>query len=222
MFADFAHRALAETTDDTGLWTGVFATGDLNHHKKDGKWRWWFDGQMRFFHDDDGFGQSLVRPGVGYKLTDKLTVWSGYAWIHTASDPSPPTDEHRIWEQVTWSHDFEPTTLNLRSRLEQRFMETGDDVALRFRQSVGLHRPMSFAPKFAWVVSDEVFFNLNDTDSGTRAGLDQNRAFLGVGWKPSPERPWRLEVGYLNQFIDHSTGDYTSNHLLSLNLHWNP
>jgi hypothetical protein len=214
--------SFAETVDDTGLWTAVFAAGDLNRHAEDGKWRWWFDGQMRFFEDFDGFGQSLVRPGVGYKLTDKLTVWSGYAWIHTNPEPSPEFDEHRIWEQVTWTHKFDPTTLDLRSRLEQRLVETGDDTGMRFRQMVALRRPIGFAPQFTWVAWDEAFFHLNDTDWGAREGFDQNRAFLGVGWKPSPEHTWRLEVGYLNQYIDRSAGLDMSNHLLSVNLFWNP
>jgi hypothetical protein len=218
-----APRAVvAQTTNDAGLWTAVLASGDLNLHAEDSKWRWWFDGQMRFFDDNDGFGQSLVRPGVGYKLMDKLTVWSGYAWIHTNPDPSPNFEEHRIWQQVTWTHKFDPTTLDLRSRFEQRFVETGDDTGLRFRQSVALRRPVGFAPQFTWVATDEFFFHLNDTDWGARAGFDQNRAFLGVGWRPSPEHTWRVEVGYLNQFIDRNAPTDVSNHLLSVNLYWNP
>jgi hypothetical protein len=217
-----SRAGVAQTTNDAGLWTAVLATGDLDPHAEDGKWRWWFDGQMRFFDDFDGFGQSLVRPGVGYKLTEKLTVWSGYAWIHTDPESPPNTDEHRVWEQVTWTHKFDPTTLDLRSRLEQRFVDTGDDTGLRFRQSVALRRPVEFAPKFTLVAWDEFFFHLNDTDWGVREGFDQNRAFLGVGWKPSPEHTWRLEVGYLNQFTDRTAPTNLSNHLLSVNLHWNP
>jgi hypothetical protein len=220
--AEPVDHAFAETVDDAGLWTGVFASGDINPHVEEGKWWWWFDGQMRFFEEDGGFGQSLVRPGVGYKLTDKLTLWSGYAWIHTETGTAPDTEEHRVWEQVTWSHNFDPTTLDLRSRLEQRLMETGDDTGLRFRQQVAIHRPIGFASNFTWVVSDEFFFNLNDTDWGANSGFDQNRAFLGVGWKPSSKHVWRIETGYLNQFIDRSSGDDTCNHLLTMNLFWNP
>lgn len=223
LFASLVTPVFAETVDDAGLWTVLNATGDLNRHDTDGRWKWWFDGQMRFFEDNDGFGQSLFRPGVGYKLTDKMTVWSGYAWVHTEPNPAPDTEEHRIWEQITWSHKFDPTTLDLRSRFEQRFLETGDDTGLRFRQQVALRRPLGFAPNFTWVGWDEFFFHLNDTDWGADAGFDQNRAFLGVGWKPSPEHTWRIETGYLNQFIDRSGGaDNVDNHLLSVNLFWNP
>jgi hypothetical protein len=217
-------RLSADTVNDDGLWTGLFASGDINPHDcEDAKWRWWFDGQIRLFDDNDGFGQSLVRPGVGYKLTDKLTLWAGYAWICTEPNPSPATDEQRLWQQFTWTHKFDPTTLDVRSRFEQRFLDTGDDTGLRFRQQFALRRPMGFAPNFTWVAWDEFFFHLNDTDWGANAGFDQNRAFLGVGWKPSPEHAWRIETGYLNQFIDRSGGaDNVSNHLMSVNLIWNP
>ncbi len=214
--------ASAETIDDTGLWTAVFAAGDINPHAGDGKWRWWFDGQMRFFDDFDGYGQTLIRPGVGYKLTDKLTLWAGYSWIHTEPNPALHFEEHRVWEQITWSHKFDSTTLDSRTRLEQRILEIGDDTGMRLRQLVALRRPMGFAPNFTWVGWDEFFIHLNDTDWGARNGFDQNRAFLGVGWKPSPEHTWRIETGYLNQFIDRSIGDDLCNHLLSVNLFWNP
>lgn len=214
--------ALAQTTNDAGLWTALFANGDLNFKSADAPWRWWFDGQLRWFDDFDGFGQSLVRPGMGYKLTDKVTLWSGYAWIHTESGSAPPFEEHRAWEQVTWTHKFDPTTLDLRSRLEQRFVETGDDTGMRFRQMVAVRRPIGFAPQFTLVGWDEVFFHLNDTDWGATSGFDQNRAFLGLGWRPSPEHTWRIEAGYLNQFIDRAAAGEVSNHLLSVNLFWNP
>lgn len=66
---------------------------------------------------------------------------------------------------------------------------------------------------------DEVFIHLNDTDFGTRAGFNQNRAFVGFGWKWNPETPKsRVEIGYLNQFIDSRTGSDRMNHLLAVNL----
>jgi hypothetical protein len=58
LFAFLVTPVLAETVDDYGLWTALFASGDINPHAKDGKWRWWFDGQMRFFDDFDGYGQA--------------------------------------------------------------------------------------------------------------------------------------------------------------------
>lgn len=69
-------------------------------------------------------------------------------------------------------------------------------------------------PLIAW---DEALFNLNDTDWGSDPGLDQNRAFLGFGYKSCPHAPVRTEIGYLNQFINNQGGNDGMNHILSIN-----
>ncbi len=210
----------AQTIEDQGFWTAVFSQGDLEFEPgTETRWRWWFDGHARFQDDADGFNVSIVRPGIGYKLTDTATVWAGYGWIRT--DPisdTPDFDEHRIWQQITWSTKAEDTTFGFRSRFEQRFVETGDDVGWRFRQLVSARQPLAGSDRFTLVAWDEVFIHLNDTDFGTRTGFNQNRAFLGVGWVWNPETPKsRVEIGYLNQFIDSSSGSNRMNHLLSVN-----
>jgi hypothetical protein len=216
-----SRRAAGDNVDDSGLWLAMFGNGGLHADGDESPWRWWFDGQLRYFDDFDGFGQSLIRPGVGYQLSEKLTVWTGYAWIHT-SPQGRPFDEQRLWQQLTWSEKLDPATLDLRSRLEQRFVETGSDTGWRFRQMVALRRPLASTPQYTLVAWDELFFHLNDTDWGARDGFDQNRLFLGAGWKPTPECAWRLEFGYLHQFIDRAGQRDVANHLLSLNLFWNP
>jgi hypothetical protein len=197
----------------------TFANGPLHLHGDDTSRRWWFDGQLRYFDDFDGFGQSLLRPGVGYELTEKLTAWAGYAWIHTE-----PLDrafgEHRVWQQLTWSEKVDSATFDLRSRLEQRFVETGSDTGWRFRQMAAFRRPLASGSQYTLVGWDEIFFHLNDTDWGARDGFDQNRLFLGAGWKPTPDHAWRLELGYLQQFINRAAQPDVANHLLSLNLFW--
>lgn len=207
--------------EDEGWWGAVFSQGDI---KADGeaesRWRWWFDGHARFHDDADGFNVSIVRPGIGYKLTDTATLWAGYGWIHTSPiGGGPDFDENRIWQQVTWSADAKPTRFGFRSRLEQRFVETGDDLGWRFRQLVASRTPVAGSDKLTFVFWDEVFIHLNDTDFGTRTGFNQNRAFVGFGWKWNPDKPkTRIEIGYLNQYIDSSTGANRMNHLLSVNL----
>ena len=70
-------------------------------------------------------------------------------------------------------------------------------------------------------VFDEVFLNLNDTDWGAESGLDRNRIFAGIGWKPKSMPYLKGEVGYLNQLIDRPSGIHRMDHLLSLNLFLN-
>lgn len=215
--------ASAETIDDLGGWAALFAQGAL--HTEDcteTPWKWWFDGQLRLFDDADGFGQSLVRPGMGYDLSESATAWIGYGWIRTSPGGIADFDEHRTWQQLTWSQAFASTNVDLRSRLEQRFVETGSDTGWRFRQLAALRRPFQSDPRFTVVAWDEVFFHLNDTDWGARDGFDQNRAFFGFGWRPDPQSTWRVETGYLHQFINRPFQDDLSNHILSINLFWTP
>lgn len=210
----------AQTTEDTGTWLALFARGDVGCPEH-GKLKWWFDGHARFFDDSGGFGQSILRPGLGYALSDSATLWAGYGWIKTSPNPNPVFDEHRVWQQITWSKDFDPTRLGLRSRLEQRFLETGSDTGWRFRQLVSLRRPID-CTNLTLVAWDEVFINLNDTNWGASGGFDQNRVFLGVGLKACPSSPYRVEVGYLNQYVNRSTNSDLSNHLVAVNFYWNP
>ncbi|MEK6246540.1 MAG: DUF2490 domain-containing protein, partial [Planctomycetales bacterium] len=127
-------------------------------------------------------------------------------------------DENRIWQQLTWSDRIGRFSCLLRPRLEQRFLTSGNDMGLRFRQFVKLWRPLSYDPRFSLVSWDELFIHLNDTDWGARAGFNQNRLFVGVGWDPNSNDRWRTEIGYLYQEINvPGVGNNMSNHILSIN-----
>jgi hypothetical protein len=94
-----AGRAQAESINDTGFWTALFAQGDLdNPVSDDDRLKWWFDGHLRFLDDADGFHQSIVRPGLGWALDEQNTVWAGYAWIRTSPIAGLNFDENRIWQ----------------------------------------------------------------------------------------------------------------------------
>ena len=210
--------ARSESVHDGGLWTALFSQGDVG--ACDGPLKWWFDGHMRFLDDADGFNQSLFRPGLGWSLSENLTVWGGYAWIHTSPLAGSDFDEHRIWQQLTWSEGNELWTFALRPRLEQRFVETGDDVGLRFGQLVRVQRQLPSRPGLSVVMWDEIFYNLDSSDWGAESGFDQNRAFAGFGWKHQPDSRLRTEIGYLNQTIETPFGPDRANHILSVNFYY--
>jgi hypothetical protein len=219
--------AHSQTVDDGGAWFAFSAHGNLHEvEARDepldptaGRLKWWFDGHLRFLDDTDGFNQSIVRPGIGYALTDKTTIWAGYGWIETTPVSGDTFTEHRIWQQTTWSDDCGDFTFALRSRLEQRFVETGDEVGWRFRQLARVQHNLPQSPRFTLVAWDEAFFHLNDTDWGAETGFDQNRAFVGFGFKHDPDSPWRTEIGYLNQYINGSGGSDRQHHILSVNVY---
>jgi hypothetical protein len=208
--------ASSQTIADSGQWTALFSQGDIENSSQ---WKWWFDGHLRLSDDADGFHQSILRPGIGWSLSDNLAVWAGYGWIHTSPLTGDDFDEHRVWQQLTWSRGNEVRTLALRSRLEQRFLETGNDTGWRFRQLVRIQNHLPELPRLSFVTWDEVFLHLNDTDWGAASGFDQNRAFVGVGWKLQTNSRLRTEIGYLNQVIDRPSGTDRVNHILSINFY---
>jgi hypothetical protein len=213
----FACTCAGQTADDTGLWFAALGNGKLDSLGEESRLRWWFDAHYRLLDDTNGFNQSIVRPGLGYALTDKQTVWAGYGWINTSPIVGEDFDEHRIWQQWTASPSVGCWKFLHRSRFEQRLVETGDDVGLRWRQFFRGQRVINHCPEWSLVLWDEAFFNLNDTDWGAQSGFDQNRSFIGFGYKPTRDSKVRTEIGYLNQFIDRESGADGLNHILSVN-----
>lgn len=207
---------------DVGAWFALAGQGHLERGGEESRWRWWFDAHARFFDDSDGFGQSIVRPGLGYDLSENSTAWLGYGWILTDPVSAPAFDEHRIWQQYTWSSAQWGGSFYGRSRLEQRFVETGDDVGWRFRQFARYTRPLEEGSGLALRVWDEVFLALNDTDWGANAGLDQNRLFAGLGWTFEDREYATLEFGYLNQYSHREAGRDGMNHILAVTLLLSP
>ena len=205
----------AQTLDDTGLWFAALGNGKFESREGDDPLRWWFDAHYRLRDDTSGFNQSIIRPGLGYALDDQQTIWAGYGWIKTAPVFGNNFDEHRMWQQWTKSGSIGDWKSLHRSRFEQRWLETGDDVGLRWRQLLRGQRILRSCPEYSFVIWDEIFFNLNDTDWGANSGLDQNRAFIGFGFKRHPSSRVRTEIGYLNQFVDRQTDGM--NHILSVN-----
>jgi hypothetical protein len=207
-----------DLADDGQVWGNVTATGSL-----DGLgvgwhgWRYWLEGQGRFGNDMSNLSQGLIRPAVGYTLSDHASVWGGYAYIYTDTPfASRAFDEHRLWQQFLWTQATDFGSFTSRSRFEQRFASTGDDAALRFRQLFKLSWPIPVAKDFSLVTSEEIFVNLSNADWGPHGGLDQNRAFAGIGY--TFDKHIKAEVGYMNQFINRPTSPDRMTHILALNL----
>ncbi|MEM8680414.1 MAG: DUF2490 domain-containing protein [Planctomycetota bacterium] len=215
--------AVANTVDDLGQWNALFAQGTFKELGwEHDRLRWWFDGHLRLLDDTDGFTQSIVRPGIGWTLDEESAAWIGYGWIYTDALSGLRIDEHRIWQQWTWSKGIDDWKFASRSRLEQRFVDLGNDLGLRYRQLLRVQHNLPAVPKWSLVCWDELFINLNDTDWGARHGFNQNRLFVGVGYKPTKECRWRVEVGYLNQVIELPIIDDRANHILSVNFFRSP
>ena len=211
-------RSMGQAVHDFGAWFSVNTQGKFKNRDPESRLRWWFDGHLRYLDDSDGFNQSIFRPGIGYQLTPNTNLWVGYAWINELpASGNPVFDENRIWQQALWSKQVGRQKLFSRSRLEQRFVETGGDTGWRFRQFFKADRPLYEQSSVSLVAWNESFIDLNVTDFGQQGTFSQNRAFIGVGKKFGGFRSTKLEVGYLNQFLRARGGDDRFNHILSVN-----
>ena len=211
--ANIAPAAAQTVESDFQSWNAIALSGPI---AEESRVLAWFDGHARFRDDASDLGVTIIRPGIGYRVNSKLDVWTGYARVVSRSYGRPDIKENRIWQQATYAlPELLGGKLSGRSRLEQRFRPTGDDTGWRFRQFVRWARLIENTD-FSFVVWDEVFLGINDTDWGQRDGFDQNRLFVGAAWQLN-ER-FRLEGGYLNNILDTPLGRDQTNHNISLTL----
>lgn len=170
--------------------------------------------QHRFTDNASDFSQRLIRPSVTYRLDNTWSITAGYA--HVLTDPSngQPFSENRAWQQLgyaIYSNEY-GLAVSGRTRLEQRFVETGDDLGWRVRQMFRVELPFQEKGQTKGVIWNETFVGLNSTDWGQRNGIDQTRTFLGVA-TPIAEGV-QIEAGYLNQWIDRP-GEDLINHAVA-------
>ncbi len=221
-------EAFAQSTSalkqDFDLWAPVFMTVKLPS-----SFLAYMEVNPRFGDLDDGgnIGQLLLRPAVGYQLTEKVSIWQGYAWVgNWALQPTPSKpdffDENRIYQQINYAHKFQSLNTLSRARLEERWIEGADGTALRLRLMLRGMYPLPIAPKWALVSYDEVFINLNTVDHGPEAGFDQNRFFIGINRTFS--KYFNMDFGYQNQLLNSRSIPNLANqmnHVILLNFYIN-
>lgn len=196
-----SERTECATIHDFQTWFNLTTTGKIySQDKVLSKLRYWLEGQERLGDDSSRFTQTLLRPGIGYALTENLTLWIGYAWIATGQPiTTNPFEEERMWQQLLWVKTYSAYTLTSRTRTEQRFLENTPKTAYRIRQLIKFSVPFKKNNPLRFVTSDEVFIHKNDFVGRNSRGFDQNRFFLGLGYQFNQKAA--TEIGYMNQYV---------------------
>ncbi|MGH8563360.1 MAG: DUF2490 domain-containing protein [Gammaproteobacteria bacterium] len=212
--------ALAETIEQHSGWAGWFNSVRLNEH-----WGLFTDAQVRSGDDLEEVQNVLLRPGVTYFHDEQNNFTLGYAWVATLNNPGDNLVEHRIWQQYVHTQSWQRAALTHRFRFEQRFVEpaSGGDrlfsqrARYMFRSVIPLktHDP-SFKSGPFLALQNEIFLNVQHKENVNGKLFDQNRAFLGAGYRLSPE--YDLEVAYINQYVDGRARN-TMNHIVQLGLY---
>lgn len=200
-------------TSENGAWLGAILTGRFDADDSSNRWRWWLDGQYRFQNSATNATTVYLRPAVGYVVQPGLSLWAGYGWFGFDADGVGRIDENRLWQDLLWRSGSDgPLRVVLRTRLEQRWLDTGDDTGWRFRQMLRVELPFAINGKLALIGANEMLIAMNDTDWGERSGFDQNRLLLGLGY--TPDRDMSFDVAYLNLYADQPLIEDVVNHLL--------
>jgi hypothetical protein len=207
-----ASPAVAETRHDEQVWFQAVAQGPVA-----GDLVYFAELQPRFGQGASQLSQIIVRPAIGVKLGDRVTLYQGYAHVRTPTVTGRDTREHRSFQQLNWSLG-RPAGLALssRTRLEQRWLSSGGDMGWRVREMVRAALPLKPGGKVALLGSVEVFVALNDTDWGAKGGFDRLRSFAGLELPLSGKST--VELGYLNQFVNAPNGRDQMDHVAAVNL----
>lgn len=209
----------AQTTNTSNYnnWFTYFA-----QYRFDPRWAMHLDVQFRADDAVQRVNQSLLRAGAQYFFRPDLNVTLGYAYVNTfSSSASDYLTEHRIWQQLIYNQSFGNVNMTHRLRLEQRFVEnpavekgdynTGHRVRY-FNRTIlpmGNNPNAKAAPYLA--LQNEAFVNFASSAINKNV-FDQNRLLVAFGMLY--EKHTRLEIGYMNQWINPASGGNVTNHIL--------
>ena len=192
--------AVASAIKDMQSWWNITALGTFHKDNQLTPFKYWLEGQQRLGDYSRRSSQTILRPGLGYALNGTTSIWLGYALIDT---DIPFTQvsfyERRIWQQLLWIKNYSHLTLSSRTRLEERFLANTPPMGWRLREMLKMTSPISKRFKLNIVGSNEIFWHLNNFFGQNNNGFDQNRFFIGLGFKIDALA--NVELGYLNQFI---------------------
>jgi len=205
--------AQARVVEDQQVWANATVIGTIGP-----RFAYFMEVQPRTVDGVQRIGQVLIRPAIGWRFSDAVTAYGGYARVLLPTQVGPDNHENRAFAQLSWNlGELSGGRLSSRTRVERRQLSTGDDTGWRVREMLRWVRPLGDPKRPRLLLWMEGFAALNDTDWGARGGFDQARTFLGLEL-PLGRGKSTLEPGYLNQVINDPGGRVRVNHVASLTL----
>lgn len=201
----FISSSYAKTFDSFGvvpfisLSKGLAAKFDLNFYHSDtfGLTDNSFNGK----HYKSRQQQAYFQTGLNYKFRPNLNLSLGHIYQRNNPVDTDFVNEHRIFEQVTYSHSMDEKQFTHRFRFEQRFIDEREEheFKTRLRYQVGLNFPLQGRQ----LDPGEWYFNCYNefyfSTSGDRyAFYSDDWAYAGLGYQTLE---WgKLEAGPLAQY----------------------
>ncbi len=206
-------------------------------HKFAKKWGLHLDGFIRRANGLGNPQQWLIRPGINFHANNSTSLSVGYVHVQSYPYGNLPAKsafpENRLWQQIQTKQFTGKIEWVNRLRLEQRFVKSPvltnkeyapgpaiytNRIRISNRASLPLKGKTINDKTFYITAFDEVFVNWGKNIKFNI--FDQNRAFVGVGYKIP--KIGKIEAGYLNQLILKSSGvNLENNHTLLVTLNTN-
>jgi hypothetical protein len=155
----------------------------------------------RFGENVSELNQLVVRPVLGYKLTDHLSIWQGYTWVGTYRPRF--SEEHHSIQQLIYRRQFPSFKLFSRFMLEERVIGQADGTAVRVRTMMRVDIPIPQAHEWAFVLSNETLVNVNSVRNGPQEGLDENRFVAAMNRQMTDQIS--MDAGYQMQAQNKAT-----------------
>jgi hypothetical protein len=202
-------------------WFTYFAQYRLSKH-----WSIHVDAQFRTDGKVHQTQQSLLRAGLQYLLSANTNLTLGYALIGTYSAAANGYfGEHRLWQQYLHTSSLGTGVLMThRLRLEERWVGSTDGSGgrrngfrLRYfnRTIINLSKRETAWARPYLALQNELFINSASPDINPHT-FDQNRLLIAVGVLNN--RHTRLELGYMNQYLNPPGRVDIANHILHFSL----
>lgn len=194
----YSIQATANTNKNNDLqsWDTLIVTNKLNNN-----YLLYNELHLRLGYDITRVSQIYYRPALAYQIDKNNSLWLGYT-IANSDKPfvNKNTYEHNIWQQYLTKVNYNAFDITSRSRLEERFIQRTSKTGLRYRQLFKATTPINYGIINFLAISDEIFFQLNDTNSKSdNRGFSENRFYIGFGTKLNNQTS--IEFGYQHQYV---------------------
>lgn len=131
-------RAASETVQDGQLWINTTLFGSV------GDLAFFAEVQPRFGNGISQLDQLILRPAIGWKVNDRLTLYQGYAYVENRGGTAPARFEDRSFQEINWKiGEISGVKVSSRTRFEQRWQSAGRDVGFRLRENLRFTKPLT-------------------------------------------------------------------------------
>ena len=189
-----------QATSDFQIWIPININAKLTEQL-----RGFLELQPRIGNNASNLTTAIVRPALGWAINKQATVWVGYGMQADSTTPSSDVYliENRAWQGFTWKDTANEKQFiwEIRNRLEVRFLAQNSDPSIRWRTRFRVEQLIPDWSSWSVIASEELFVTLNDNSNNAnlQAGAQQNRLYVGAGYRFAPE--FQVETVYLYQHV---------------------